>query len=502
MTDPQGDTGNPKPIGGQSGANDPNALPDRTETLWKILGRFDALIGATNTKATLLLGFNTFLIGTIGLKWTDIRGFFGGSSTLAGLAAALLVGAIVTALVSIWHAVRAIQPYLGSLPSSEDYRSALFFKHIAERSPAEYSAQVEGLDAAGLRRDLTYQAHALARGLDGKYQSLNYAVRSLFVELVVLGVALALLLVSSVISPAQSTGARTVGILNLGPYPLMTDVANECRNTLEHDGEIQIKVRLLDANFDQEILRRQARQLADGGDEVLVAVTTSAAQSLIAENEGRKPLVFTFVSTPSALGWTAPGSLANVTGLVDKVPVDRTLDIIQEILGPTARIGYMVNDTESSAGQTYVDFRAGVKAKGLELRKVPVLMANDVRIAAQNVVDKVDCYLVGPDSLVTGAIDSLLQVADAKKRPVFCTDPISVKRGCLAAVAPNYEGMGRKTATYVKAILKGAPPGALPVVDFTDYLPYVNTKMADRLGIHLPEKVLKSPATRFVTKAD
>jgi putative ABC transport system substrate-binding protein len=51
--------------------------------------------------------------------------------------------------------------------------------------------------------------------------------------------------------------------------------------------------------------------------------------------------------------------------------------------------------------------------------------------------------------------------------------------------------MGRRTAEYVIKILKGTPPGKLPVVDFQEYTTYVNLSTAQQLGIEIPRDVLR-----------
>jgi putative tryptophan/tyrosine transport system substrate-binding protein len=292
--------------------------------------------------------------------------------------------------------------------------------------------------------------------------------------------------------PAAQPESRHVAIVNLGSHPLMDTVTEGCRETLEQEKSIAITPKVFDANFEQELLRRFARQAVSGDFDVLVAVTTPAAQMLIAENAGRKPLVFTFVSTPSAIGWTGPGSLPNVTGFADTVPLKQNLQLIARLVGADATIGYVVNDGEASAAQTCKDATALAEGMGLKVLKIPVGSAQDVRSVSEAAADKVDCFMVGPDSVVTSAIDALLGVAYPRTLPVFCTDPVTVERGALAAVAPDYNGLGQRTAEYVVALLNGTPAKELPVVDFSDYATLINRGTVKRLGLKIPDDILKT----------
>ena len=48
----------------------------KIDFLWKVIGRIDSYMISTHNKAALLLAFNTFVIGGIILKWSDITDMF------------------------------------------------------------------------------------------------------------------------------------------------------------------------------------------------------------------------------------------------------------------------------------------------------------------------------------------------------------------------------------------------------------------------------------------
>ncbi len=291
-------------------------------------------------------------------------------------------------------------------------------------------------------------------------------------------------------SETDGKDKKTVAILTMGNFPLLDMISEELQETLEASTDPAIGTRVFNANFQQELLRKSSREMATGDYDVLVTLSTPATQVAVSDNKGQKPLVFAFVSTPSEIGLTETTPLPNVTGFIDLVPVRENLKLIESVLGNNAAIGYIVNDGEGSAKNTYGMMAEEVKGTGLQLKKIPIGSQSDLRAAIVPVIKQVDCLFFGPDSQASGAADLIVQIALEHNKPVFCTDMISVERGVVGCVAPDYRGMGRRTAEYVKRIISGTPVNELSVVNFDEYVTYLNMKSVDRLKLNIPKTII------------
>jgi putative ABC transport system substrate-binding protein len=63
--------------------------------------------------------------------------------------------------------------------------------------------------------------------------------------------------------------------------------------------------------------------------------------------------------------------------------------------------------------------------------------------------------------------------------------------GGLASYGVSYYELGRLSAMYVKRVLLGADPGALPVEQIDRLYFVINLKTAKVLGLKIPESVLQ-----------
>lgn len=181
----------------------------KNEAWWKVIGRYDFYFGSVNTKATMLVAFNTFVAGGIVLKWEDISKAFGGHRIEFFLAGLGLFVAVAASLVSLGFTFWAVSPFLGSPSRPNDFHSLLFFGDVAKfDTPEKYLENVNELDEESLCKDLAYQAHALAGGLTGKFVYLNKAIWwIIFVQLPALA-ALVLILLSTLAYEALAKASQ------------------------------------------------------------------------------------------------------------------------------------------------------------------------------------------------------------------------------------------------------------------------------------------------------
>lgn len=145
--------------------------------LWKVLGRYDFYIGSTNTKAALLIAYNTFVVSGIILKWKDISPCFASHPKLAVATAALLFLLAIFSLASLIFTFRTINPYTKTCRQPGKYHSKIFFSDVSQFESADsYLDSVKTSAPESLFEDLAKQTYIVARGVDLKFAELKKAI--------------------------------------------------------------------------------------------------------------------------------------------------------------------------------------------------------------------------------------------------------------------------------------------------------------------------------------
>ena len=161
-----------------------------------IILRFDNYINGANTKGNFLLAFNTFLCGGIISNYKNIIGLIEVGSNFAYANYCLVVLLLVSIITSVLI-IKAVYPFLVSGNSSKDkYHSHLFFNAVAEfNSAKEFCESYNKQTDKEVEADLAHQAFHLAQGLRKKYNFLEWAMRLVYVELVLLTILITILII-------------------------------------------------------------------------------------------------------------------------------------------------------------------------------------------------------------------------------------------------------------------------------------------------------------------
>lgn len=144
----------------------------------KVLSRIDFYIDTTNSKASFLIAFNTFILGSIIFGYDTLFKSYNilsafPFSILLHFSAIVIIGGCTA---SILFTLRSIQPFLKSGNTTEEYHSLLYFGSIKELKPGVYKEKVENLTQDTLDDDLIRQTHVLSTGLKNKFDNIGKSI--------------------------------------------------------------------------------------------------------------------------------------------------------------------------------------------------------------------------------------------------------------------------------------------------------------------------------------
>jgi len=161
----------------------------KSEALWRIISRYDHYYGTTNSKAALLLAFNTAVIASIIIKFEDILSIYETHNICKCIASISLIVIIFSTIVSVWYVFKAINPFLKSHKNPKNYHSVIFFNHVAEfESQDDYYETIKKINEEEFIKDQSFQIHSLAKGLRTKFNYFKIAVIANSVQLLFIAI--------------------------------------------------------------------------------------------------------------------------------------------------------------------------------------------------------------------------------------------------------------------------------------------------------------------------
>lgn len=234
---------------------------------------------------------------------------------------------------------------------------------------------------------------------------------------------------------------------------------------------------------------------------LICAIATPMAQSAYsATKNGEIPVIYTAVTDPvlAELANADGTPVGEITGTSDKLPVEKQLEMIRTMLPDATKIGIMYSTSEINSVSAIEEYKAAAGNYGFEIVESGISSTADIPLAADSLVEKVDCINNLTDNTVVSSLPIILDKAAKKNIPVFGSEIEQVKIGCLAAVGLDYVSLGEQTGKMAAKVLKGeAKASELNFEIIEEAAFYGNNAVAENLGITIPQELTDSAAGLF-----
>lgn len=249
--------------------------------------------------------------------------------------------------------------------------------------------------------------------------------------------------------------------------------------------EVDVQIAQGDTNNNTTI----AQKFAGDKKDLVLGIATPSAQALV-QTVKDTPILFTAVTDP--LGAKLVKSLekpeGSVTGVMDTHPdeIGKLMEFIAMEFPKVKTVGAVANEGEQNSQIAVKRAEEALAKHGIKLVRAAAANSSEVKQAAESLVGKVDAIYINKDNTVVAAFESVVQVAEKNKLPLFAGDIDSVKRGAFATFGYEYYDIGYTTGKMAVEILKnGKKPSDLKV-SFPEKLDlYMNLKAAKNQGIEV-----------------
>lgn len=280
---------------------------------------------------------------------------------------------------------------------------------------------------------------------------------------------------------------KTIAITQIVEHPSLNAIREGIIEGLKQQGFEEgknLKIVYESAQGNPVLATQIAQKFASLSLDAVVPISTPSAQAVVHQVK-KTPIVFAAITDPLAAKILSslqnPGG--NVTGVTDSPPLEEQLNVIMKCLPQLKTLGVVYSPGEANNVAMLEGLKALAAKKNIELLTATVSKSSDVQAAASSLVGRVDGIFIGNDNTVVSGLESLVKTCLSANKPLFVSDPDSVKRGALAAYAFDQRLMGKQVGIMIANVLKGANPGSLPVERATGLTFSINPETAEKLKI-------------------
>jgi putative ABC transport system substrate-binding protein len=237
-----------------------------------------------------------------------------------------------------------------------------------------------------------------------------------------------------------------------------------------------------------------ARKLRDSGVDLVFSLTTPATLAVKKAVAGTKiPVVFADVTDPVGAGiiesMKNPG--CNITGIAFGFQEARRLEWLLKIAPNTRRIYVPYNPGDRAPVLALKMIQSAAEKLGVTLLTRKITDRNTLDHAVFNIPAEADAVFLMPDSLLSTRLPDIVAAANRRKLPISGANISAIKsHEILTSYGFDQHSYGKQAARMVDLIFKGTRPAEMPV-ELTGFYLGINLKVAKKLGLSVPRKILR-----------
>jgi len=319
--------------------------------------------------------------------------------------------------------------------------------------------------------------------------------------------ALLALVASTGMSVAQAAELKLVAISTIVEVPALMAAKQGIIDGLAARGYVEgktIRIDYQNANGSMPTQQQIAKKFMGESPAVIVPITTPTAQAMISATRDI-PIVFAMVTDPVKAKlvpqFAKPGG--NVTGVSDAEPIGPQLALIVELVPKLKKLGFVYNPGLDNALATLEALKAEAATRGITILESAAPTTNEVIIATQRLIGKVEAVYIPNDTTVVAALEGIVKIGQNVGLPIFTGETSGVARGSAGSVGLDYRAVGHSAGLMVADVLDGKKPGDIDVIVaykvHSKLETVINKASAEKMGLTIPASLL-GRATIVTTK--
>lgn len=247
------------------------------------------------------------------------------------------------------------------------------------------------------------------------------------------------------------------------------------------------------AGASRELLAQQAQELGRARPDIYVTQTVAVFDILKLGQP--QPIVFGFSGDPViaklADSIARPGRNATGISMLAIDLVGKRMELLKELAPRMKRVGVLANPAHPGVEAERDASLASASRLGVAVDYLPVRDARELQ-PALDAAQRSSCeaLVLFPDNGTIRYSDAIAKFSRATRMPAVSGWAEFAERGNILSYGPELRAAYRRLASHVDKIIKGRPPGEIPVELPSRVELVVNMAAARELRIAVPQSIL------------
>ena len=270
-----------------------------------------------------------------------------------------------------------------------------------------------------------------------------------------------------------------IGVTQIVEHQSLDDVRQGVIDSLKANGygEDKIEISYKNAQGDFGTAQMIAQEFKNTSD-IVVAISTPSAQAAV-NNIKDKPIFFSAITNPESAGVLAE----NVTGVSDRSPVKKQVELIKELLPEAKKIGIVYNTSEQNSFYLTDEFKKEAEKNGYVVVVKGITNVNEIASALDTILPEVDVLYTTIDNTIASTYPLIIDKSKKDNKPVIGATKSYVDQGALASEGISDYKVGYQTGEMIVRYLKGEDIKNMKFEVVRESERYINKEVAKNFKI-------------------
>lgn len=270
-----------------------------------------------------------------------------------------------------------------------------------------------------------------------------------------------------------------IGITQIVEHSSLDDVRRGVIDALKEKGYDENKVNIDYKNAQGDFGTAQViAQEFNNKSDIIIAISTPSAQAA-ANNIKDKPIFFSAITNPESAGILRK----NVTGVSDKSPVKKQVQLIKKLLPEAKNIGIVYNTSEQNSFYLTDAFTKTAEEEGYTVKIKGINNISEMASALDTLLPTIDVLYTSIDNTIASTYPLIVEKCNKANKPIIGATKSFADQGALAVDGISDYQVGYQTGEMAARYLSGEKIENIPyeVVEKSEM--YINKDVAEKFGI-------------------